>query len=61
MTSQREPRPPSEQGDNGEEVLVDDGEGPAEAARRQADVVAGSRTPPTDDPPPRHEGERRPD
>jgi len=40
-------------------MLVGDGAGPADAARRQADVIAGSRTRSTDNPPPRHEGQRR--
>jgi hypothetical protein len=58
MTSQREARPPSEPGDNGEEVLVDGGEGTGEAARRQADLVAGARTRSTRNPHPRREGQR---
>ena len=60
MNSQSEPQPRSEPGDNGEEALVDEGESPADAARRQADVIAGSRTRSTDNPPPRREGQRQP-
>jgi hypothetical protein len=59
MTSSREPRPPSEPGENGEEGLMDEGERPAEAARRQADVIAGARTHASDNPAPRREGQRQ--
>ena len=56
-----EGRPPTESGDNGEEVLVDDGADPAGRARQQADQIADHRTSSdAGQSAPRREGERQP-
>jgi hypothetical protein len=38
-------RPPTDQGDNGEEVLRDEGAAPAAEARRQAEQITEQRPP----------------
>ena len=55
-------RPPSEQADNGEEVLQAKGESPAAEARRQADQITQQRHQVgTGSAPARHEGQRQND
>jgi hypothetical protein len=60
MAAKDAARPPSGPADNGEEVLLDDGDAPATAAQVQADQMTGQRRPTGGgNPPARKEGQRQ--